>query len=291
MSDFSTDWLRLREPADARARAPQLTSQLVTNLGPVWTRAEHSVVDLGAGTGANLRYLAPRLGTGQHWRCLDHDPSLLDRLPAITEEWAQQHGYRFRRNQDRFQIGGAGWDAAVYTEEHDLEANVTSATTPAGSLITASALLDLVSESWLRDLIARARHAGCQLLFALSYDGGMRLLPEDSTDRRVNALVNRHQRRDKGFGPALGPDAPAVAAGLAVRAGYRVASAASDWRLGAEQAALQQALVDGWVEAALEIGAEASTKIEDWHRRRTNDIALGKLIIEVGHRDMLAATT
>lgn len=291
MSDFSTDWLRLREPADARARPPQLANRLINNLGSAWTRAEHSVVDLGAGTGANLRYLAPRLGSGQHWRCLDHDPTLLDHLPAITSEWAHRQGYRFRRDQDRFQIGGSGWDASVCTEQQDLEADITGTTMRAGSLITASALLDLVSESWLGEFVVRARHIGCQLLFALSYDGRVRLLPEDPMDRRLSALVNRHQHRDKGFGPALGPDAQAAAERLATRAGYRVRSAASDWRLGAGQRALQQALLDGWIEAALEIDAEASTEIDDWHRRRMNEIARGRLIIEVGHRDMLATTT
>jgi hypothetical protein len=291
MSDFSKEWLWLREPADARARPPQLASQLIMRVGKSWIQGERAVVDLGAGTGANLRYLAPRLGIGQHWRCLELDTGLLDRLPMITAEWASSHGYRFRRDGDRFRISGDGWDAAVSSEQHDIQADTSGIAPQAGGLVTASALLDLVSERWLRDLVIRTRDAGCQLLFALSYDGRARLLPEDSTDQQVIELVNRHQLRDKGFGSALGPNAPDAAAQIAERAGYRVSSMTSDWRIDAEQGALQQALIDGWVEAALEVRAEASTAIAGWRRRRMREIDLGTLIIEVGHRELLATTT
>jgi spermidine synthase len=35
------------------------------------------VVDLGAGTGANLRRLAPLLGSGQRWTLVELDPALV----------------------------------------------------------------------------------------------------------------------------------------------------------------------------------------------------------------------
>jgi len=72
-------------------------------------------------------------------------------------------------------------------------------------LVTASALLDLVSEDWLAALAARCRESGAAILFALSYDGRIRCSPEEPNDATICALVNEHQRTDKGFGTRARP--------------------------------------------------------------------------------------
>ena len=56
---FSDDWLSLREPADHRSRNMALEAELARQLIDV---EEQRIVDLGAGSGSNLRALAPRLG-------------------------------------------------------------------------------------------------------------------------------------------------------------------------------------------------------------------------------------
>ncbi|MGD8498218.1 MAG: class I SAM-dependent methyltransferase, partial [Chromatiales bacterium] len=58
MSGFSPDWLALREPLDARARSAALVDRLRAQA----PRGPRRILDLGSGTGSNLRYLAPRLG-------------------------------------------------------------------------------------------------------------------------------------------------------------------------------------------------------------------------------------
>ena len=62
-----------------------------------------------------------------------------------------------------------------------------------------------------RALAALCAASGAAALFALSYDGRIDCSPEDPDDAAIVALVNEHQRTDKGFGPALGPDATACA--------------------------------------------------------------------------------
>ena len=80
-------------------------------------------------------------------------------------------------------------------------------------LVTTSALLDLVSHDWLDRLVTEAAARRLPVYAALSYDGLATLEPADPFDRAVIDAVNQHQRRDKGFGPALGPDAAATRAG------------------------------------------------------------------------------
>ena len=156
------------------------------------------------------------------------------------------------------------------------------------TFVTGSALLDLVSEDWLAALAAECARAGAVALFALTYDGRIECSPTERDDALVRELVNRHQRTDKGFGTALGPDAPERAAALFADAGYRVRRERSDWVLGRQHAELQRQLVDGWAAAAIEIDSVRRAAIEDWRRRRQAHIDAGRSQIVVGHEDLLA---
>jgi len=257
MSGFSTDWLALREPADIAARASDVTAFAVDALH---AGAPCRIVDLGCGTGSNVRYLAPRLPQAQSWRLVDHAAALLDearrRLPFDVET----HLADLREP-----------DAALLAGCH---------------LVTASALLDLVSDTWLTRFVELCREARAVVLVALNYDGRMQCTPEDPDDGFVRDAVNQHQRTDKGFGPALGPDAgPRVAARLR-EAGYEVCSSQSDWVLGAGQDELQYQLIAGWAAAATELYPAAAGRIAAWLNRRQAYIEAGISCLVVGHDDV-----
>jgi len=283
MTDFSDDWLALRAPADGRARADELLEPLLAN----WPMPRQ-VLDLAAGTGANLRHLAPRLGEDQYWVCVDHDPALLARLPSRTADWAAAAGHDCECDDSALRCCGDGWSCRIETQRLDLVAQLGSLEMPAGGLVTASALLDLVSADWLEGLLTRAADAGCRLLFALSYDGRCRLEPSLPDDHDVIALVNRHQRGDKGFGPALGPDAADIAASISRKLGYRVRTSPSDWQIGPDEPTLQRALLDGWTQAALDTAPDAAATIRTWRQMREQAICAGRLRITVGHVDLAA---
>jgi hypothetical protein len=307
MSEFSADWLTLREAADARARATDLLDALMLTDAVARNSPQRQfteILDLGAGTGANLRYLAPRLGSGQRWRCIDRNPALLASLPHATAAWAHRHEDQVdvELERDRLRFAGPGWNGQARMVQRDLafapSPTAASQSTPqpasfpltlaAGSLMTTSALLDLVCEDWLSALISSARSKGCALLFALSYDGRSTLTPARPEDQAVNQLVNQHQRGDKGFGAALGPTAPDAAESMLAAAGYWWRSANSDWQIGPDEPELQKALIAGWIEAALELGPPARGWLSRWQRTRQAQIETGRLQIQVGHRDLIA---
>src|ERR1700752_3888106 len=72
-------WLALREPADAAARSPELAERLRRVLP---SAGRHVIHDLGCGTGAMGRWLAPRLPGPQHWILHDRDAGLLELATA-----------------------------------------------------------------------------------------------------------------------------------------------------------------------------------------------------------------
>lgn len=254
MTGFAADWLALREPADAAARAGGLLAELRLPSAD----ATLEIVDLGAGTGANMRWLAPRLACRQRWLLVDDDDGLLRRAPA-----------------------------AAATRRVDLAVGLPDVELPPGGLVTASALLDLVSDRWLHALAAHCSAARISVLFALTYDGRIEAAPFDDFDSDLRALVNRHQRRDKGFGPALGPAAAAATLAAFEAQGYVLRTARSDWRLEPAHAALQSALIDGWAAAAVEMAPEDEPAIERWRVRRLEHVAAGRSQLRVGHVDVV----
>ncbi|HEY2149683.1 MAG TPA: class I SAM-dependent methyltransferase [Vicinamibacterales bacterium] len=265
MSGFDPEWLALREPADTSARSSTLTVKLAEAF-PL--ERPLRVLDLGAGAGSNVRFLSPRLLSKQQWTLVDHDAALLARASES-------------RGIDRSMclIDVVEADLSRFDNVSDLFAT--------RDLVTASALLDLVSDEWLRLLADHCRGAGAAVLFALSYDGRIECWPVDSEDQTIRALVNRHQRTDKGFGAALGPDATAIAAAYFKRLGYDVSVDSSDWRLTAADGVLQQQLIAGWAAAATELMPLDKALIDDWKHRRLEHIACGQSLLVVGHQDLL----
>jgi hypothetical protein len=156
-------------------------------------------------------------------------------------------------------------------------------------LVTASALLDLVSAQWLRALASRCRAAGASALFTLTYNGRSSCVPAEPEDDTVRDLMNQHQKRDKGLGgPAAGPDAVACAEQCFAEAGYRVQLEPSDWTLGPDVAALQRMLIDGWAHAATEMLPDRAATIARWHARRLAHVDAGRSRLVVGHDDLAA---
>ncbi|WP_223814246.1 class I SAM-dependent methyltransferase [Roseicitreum antarcticum] len=215
------------------------------------------IVDLGSGTGSTLRAFAPLLGGAAAWRLVDSDPALLAQAALSAGPDVTMHPLDLRTLYD-LPLSGA-------------------------NLVTASALLDLCSGDWLTRLAARLKEQSVAFYAALNYDGVMTWSQPDRDDAAVTAAFNRHQRSDKGFGPALGPDSARVAAAAFAEAGFRVTEADSPWILGPEEAPLQSQLIDGIASAAAGAG-EANARA--WAARRRDLVRDGQCYI--GHRDLLA---
>jgi hypothetical protein len=269
LTGFSADWLALREPADHAARSAPLTRALLDALPH---DAPWRVLDLAAGTGSNLRYVTdaafrrPRPAAdaarpAHAWLLVDHDPALLARVPVSAD---------------------------VETRCMDLASLDDRRIFDGRTLVTASALLDLVSERWLRALAPRCADAGAAALFALNYDGRIACAPEDFDDAAIVALVNAHQRTDKGFGPALGPEATDCCVRGFTALGYRTRRERSDWLLTPASAELQRQLIAGWADAAAEAAPDRAALVGGWRRRRLAHVDAGRLTLVVGHEDFAA---
>ncbi|MFY1576491.1 methyltransferase domain-containing protein [Verrucosispora sp. WMMD703] len=264
--DFAR-WLALREPADVAARSTELVDKLRAALpghGPL------VVHDLGSGTGSLGRWLAPLLPGAQHWILYDQDPDLLARARAGMPAAARD-----------------GAPVTVETRQGDLT-RLTAAELADAALVTASALLDMLTAEELDHLVAACAEARCPALFLISVTGTVRLTPADPLDDQVAAAFNAHQRRTVGGRRLLGPDAVDACAAAFARHGADVERRPSPWLLGPEQAALAAEWFTGWLDAAREERVELTARTGEYERRRLAEAETGRLGVLVGHVDLLA---
>jgi hypothetical protein len=272
---FSPDWLALREPADHRARNPILVTALARRFAG---RDSLAAVELGCGTGSNLRALAPVLPGRQSWRLVDHDPALLAAARERLAAWA-----------DGAREAGAGLELRkgdrtirVAFDRADLAADP-AGTLGAAHLVTAAALFDLVSPAFIGRLAPEVAAREAVFYTALTYDGVEIWEPPHAADAAVLAAFHAHQEGDKGFGPAAGKQATEVLARAFLAQGYRVRSAGSPWRLGAGDAPLVRALAEGAATAVRETGRVEEAVAAAWLAARRAAASC-----TIGHQDLLA---
>lgn len=329
---IAADWLALRRAADERARdaaAPLLAdltahlagltahlADLTAHLGGARRALPRpgadivAVVDVGAGTGANRSYLAPRLPFRTAWTLLDHDPALLG---AEDNEGCRRV------------LGGVAELPGLLAELG-----------PGPRLVTCSALLDLLSAPDLDALVEAVLGAGVPALFALTVTGGVRIEPADPDDELVREAFDAHQARAGRPGPGAAEYvAAAVRARSALRGsgvsegegrgtpesqGARVLTAPTPWLLGAtsssapnwrgeghtvpesaEAGFLRRYLTDRAAAAVEQVGdgvrvgdtatgmsaGEKLARIDAWLDRRLAEVETGTLRIRVDHVDVL----
>ena len=256
----SPEWLLLREPTDAVARSAELAARLGGHLA---TARRPVIHDLGGGSGAMARWLAPRLLGPQHGVVHARDADLLK--PAVAG------------------VPGPAADGTAVTLEarrSDIT-RLTRSELAGASLVTASALLDLLTADELARMFAAC--AGCPMLLALTVVGRVTLTPEDPLDAPMGAAFNAHQRR----GRLLGPDAVPAAVDQLRRTGAEVLVRPSPWRLDGGHAELMAEWFRGWVAAACEQEPELAEEAGAYRDRRLAQAFAGELEVIVDHTDLL----
>jgi len=274
MSDFSADWLALREPADTRSRSPIVRAALAKAFHH---RSPVRVIDIGCGTGSCLRAVAPWLGSRQHWTLIDHDPRLLDAAITALERWADSASC----SRTGLVMSKDGLEITVTLRCADLRGGIEALLNEDTNILTASAFFDLTSPDFMVDVARAVARRGAALYGSLIYDGRQHWHPAHRADGTVRDAFNLHQGTDKGFGPAAGPDAPTLLVRAFACAGYHVTSGDSPWVLDAADRTLLARLVSGIADAAEETERIPSAIAQHWRAvPRTHGF--------VGHTDVLA---
>jgi SAM-dependent methyltransferase len=290
MNSFTSEWLALREPVDHRSRNKKLLAS-VTNyldqIASIHASAIH-IVDLGCGSGSNLRALAPAFHDVQEWTLVDSDPALLHAAQTELLEWcddsiviqndlhASGHGSLTQslvliKNKKKINVN---FQCADLSKDVHLPIMATA------DLVTAAAFFDLTSEIWLQQFCATLRKP---LYATLSYNGSENWHPEGPSDASVLKAFHLHQTTDKGFGAAVGPNAAKLLIKLLTDRAYRVFVADSPWVMDELDRPLIEQLASGTATAVKETALLPAETVDQWLQSKRNAI---KCVI--GHTDIFA---
>lgn len=294
----SFEWLLLRHDADRDARSQVVESHVHEHLED---RDLVRVLDIGAGAGASMIYLAPRLPVArQQWTLIDRGPALAERVRTYVSTFQRRipgiehHGdeITFDRNHVTYQTLSDDFlrpASPIYDQPVDL--------------VVAHALFDLLSADQLDRFLALAmsrwRDAQPAFYFTIHLDHGFALAPAHPDDDRVRALFHAHMQRLQSFGRALGSDSATVLVTSLRAIGLEVVHASSPWRIGARETAFLQANLDFVEDAARDMiedgagGAGGSRpmnmdELERWLAHRRDAIAAEALTMEIAHQDIWA---
>ncbi|MFC3690987.1 class I SAM-dependent methyltransferase [Chenggangzhangella methanolivorans] len=275
MSGFDPDWLDLREPADHRSLANEPLERIAALFAG---RETVSVTDLGAGSGSLLRALSPRLGPKQRWTLVDADEGLLAHARTRLSKWADASSDA----GGRLLLQKTATEIEVMTLARDLSADPLPAAAAEADLVTASAFFDLAGHDWTEAFVSRLAASGKPLYAPLVYAGEKRFSPAHRLDAAALEAFNRHQLRDKGLGPAMGPGAALGLAEIGRAAGLACLSSPSPWRLDEADEALTRRLASDMAQAIAEL--PDGPELGEWLAFRLEHAASG---VGVAHEDLL----
>jgi len=263
--ETSSTWLALREQEDARARSADLAAAAVRLV-----TAPLTVHDLGSGTGSMMRWLAPRLPGPQTW---------------VLHDWNEQLVQR--AGEAGIPDDADGRPVAIRTRVGEL-VEVGAGELRGASLVTASALLDVLTSRELHAMAAACLQARAPVLLSLSVTGRVDLRPWHRLDEAFQNAFNAHQRRSTDGRRLLGPHAVAVARGIFLQADWHVRPEETPWRLGPHDAELLTEWFEGWVHAAFEQDTALRSEARAYLKMRREQMRDGILSVAVHHRDLLA---
>jgi hypothetical protein len=244
--------------------------------------ARPRLLDLGAGTGSLFRWLAPIIGRSQAWVFADADTTLLGRALDDTADWAEAMGWTVSSPGRALLIHTDMGTWRIETRKVDLARALDVSMVDA---VTCTALFDLVSQEWVDHLVAQLR---TPLLACLSVDGRAQFTPPHPLDGVITGAFRRDQTRDKGFGRALGPSAPAVLVDALTSRHFDVHGAVSDWQIPPDAPEMLGELIASHGEVARHWLKPRQTAIDDWEDLRLSQAQRRRLRIRIGHRDILA---
>ena len=265
LPQVSPDWLLLRADADDRSRSSELAQEAAALLPP----GRQVVHDLGSGSGAMMRWLAPRLPGPQRWVLHDADAGILE-----------------HRDPEQV-VDASGRPVVCRTSVEDL-ADLDAPALASATLVVASALLDVITEGEARTIVDACVEVGAPVLFSLTVSGRVEFEPPDGADQLFADAFNGHQRRDADGRSLLGPDAVGVVSNLFAVAGWQVRTVKTPWTLAAADGGLITEWLDGWLEAAVEQQPELGGLAARYRVRRLDQLAVGELRVVVHHVDVLA---
>lgn len=265
------EWLNLRYDADCQSRNQRVQEQVLGQLKEDTIR----ILDIGAGTGSNIRYLLTKLtNPKQQWILLDQEEDLLQNVKhhlAILADLQHQSDAKFAFHYE-------GREISVEFLVGDLFSSKVEAYMKSSDLIVANAFFDLLSKSQLSSFMSMLKANEQLLLATINYTGTTFSVHHSKQDDIWIERYHQHMKRPSLSGSSTGPDCINEMTRIIQDHGLRYVAGPSDWVLDLKEP-LIQGIFDFMEAAFLDMGMP----IEEFNNWRTSKRE-GELVIH--HSDL-----
>ncbi len=156
-------------------------------------------------------------------------------------------------------------------------------------VISYSAVLDLMSKNSIMKALKRVNDFNV-LYFSLCFNGIVKWTPTNIFDKYILSSFNNHQRKDKGFGTALGFKSIDFVKNYAIKKDMNIISKNSPWiinnKSNKDKTFMNRYLLD--IKKSLFHMEGIDRKIlTKWYVDKKNDIENKSIKLHVGHQDIL----
>lgn len=266
--DFE-DWLAVRYDMDALSRNKDVEGHALSDIN---NKRHVRILDIGAGTAANFRYLSDKIMCNeQEWTLVDQNKDL---LRVAKEEITRKLGAPVLDSTDRSVFETSGKKIKVRFVVDDIFSPSSSLLDSSCDLVVANAFFDLGAENQLATFFQVLGTASCAFLATINYSG-MGFTPSEEDDKYWIHQYHNHMARQQPFGISLGPECVAHMSVLSKNMDVKMGS--SDWEMSGGHA-VAIGIFD-FMEAALQ---DLGLDMEKFNRWRDSKLG-GK--VKVNHVD------
>lgn len=287
-TQFATDWLEERYRFDVAARNPKVEAVCLQYF------AQHpdvSIIDMGAGTGANFIYLSEKFPQSQQWALVELNPNLLKRARERLKIWAAAKGYTVREEGQNLDFRRSEQHIHVQLIQGSFLELPQLLQPDQFHLVTASAVFDLLSEQMLSNLVQVFHQNRLALLATLNYES-MAYLPGDAEDDHWIELYEAHMQREQDFGRALGPKCSAfLENGYAQLPTEQILRAPSRWQIEPADTFMHGHMIAFLERSLLEMThlGHSGKGLNAWLQRKKAALQAQQLRLSVTHSDLFIA--
>ncbi|KAA3624504.1 MAG: hypothetical protein DWQ02_22980 [Bacteroidetes bacterium] len=284
---FNTDWLEERFQFDSRARNAVVENHCLTHFPDNKTV---NILDLGSGSGSSFLYLSQKLPQNQNWTFVELNPLLAEASLNRISKFAAIKGWKVEKQPNTLVIETHKKCMKIEVLNHSFLKLEEKVDLEKFNLATAAAVLDLLTESMLYELLELLTGNDIPLLATINYEG-MKFNPSEPGDEVYIDLYGRHMQREQPFGRTLGPDCLKSILAYSKTRNHKIISGESNWQVGVKDQKMHTFLLDymaGAIPEMLTSDKEVAV-FEQWLADKRSRVNMEGLETTVFHFDVFVS--
>lgn len=285
-TDFTAEWLDTRYSFDSKARNQQVEAAFKNYF---FGRKEIQLMDVGAGTGNNLRYWFRQLESPQKWTNVELNPELLALGFQQAAQLLTTEGYGVKQFENHIsgmkRKNGRFHEVRLLALQESFLDFAFEILPVKPDVVLANAVFDLLSPEMFVAFAEKLIEHRIPLLSTINI-AGLEWSTATFQDKYYSRCYLHHMNRPQAFGMALGAHVTDFAIDFCKKHQVNVEWGRSDWQIAETDTAMLLANLNYMEQAIPEMLPEAEhSAFSEWLSDKRKQVEAQKLRLNVYHYD------